>query len=103
MDRVEFINRTCMDDQIRKSVLELFWDQYMLVCELSDEIEQVVPLPITIGQGKIAFQLIYSDLNGVTRLKQVIDSNNCFVIYERCFMVTYWEDTDPKVITISIE
>lgn len=103
MDRIEFINRTCMDDEIRRSILECFWDQYMLVYKLSDEIEQVIPMTIAINQGNIAFQLVYSNQEGVNRLRSLIDSNGYFDIYQRQFKISYWHDTNPNIITITIE
>lgn len=92
-----------MDDEIRRSILERFWDQYMLVYKLSDEIEQVIPMTIAINQGNIAFQLVYSNQEGVNQLRSLIDSNGYFDIYQRQFKISYWHDTKPNIITITIE
>lgn len=103
MDRIEFINRTHVDDDLRKLVLETFWDQYMLVCELSDNVEEVSPVQIVIDNGKIAFQLIYSDAKSAEKMQQTINSNSYFGIYERQFRVTCVPHTRPNIITVMIE
>lgn len=75
----------------------------MLVYELSDGIEQVIPMTVAINQGKIAFQLVYSDQEGVNQLQSLIDNNRYFTIYQRQFKIAYWHETNPNVVTITIE
>lgn len=102
MNRIEFINRTCMDDMVRQSILETFWDQFMLVCELSDSVEEVIPMPIMAETGQIAFQMVYSEQECIEKLKSCIEANTVFTIYERQFRVTYQLGDCPYTITVMI-
>lgn len=103
MDRVEFLNSiSYRDDFERSSMLEYFWDQYMALYTLVDNIEHC-EVTAHAGNSGVIFTLRYIDSNNVDKLASMIEMQSNMLVYDKWYLVSYSRPTDANTINICIQ
>ena len=89
MDRVQFLNSISYKDESEKcSMVEVFWDQYMLLYNLVDSAE---------SPSSITFSLVYSNLEMINTIKSIISISPVLDMYESRFQISYFVPVDNTI------
>ena len=96
MDRVQFLNSISYKDESEKcSMVEVFWDQYMLLYNLVDSIEHCEK--IAESPSSITFSLVYSNLEMINTIKSIISISPVLDMYESRFQISYFVPVDNTI------
>ena len=105
MDRIEFINKTCMGEGIQKAILERFWNQYMTVYSLAadmPDLVEVIPNTLPVGSRGVSFELAFRTEQSVDLLYNRVNEHHYFRIYDQDFTIMFHK-TAPKSIQFLID
>ena len=100
MDRIQFLHSINCNGVVELTdVIVGFFDQYMLLYNLVDNVNNVKIL--NSNDNLITFELNYIDNTSVYRLSKVLVNGGVIALYEKYFKVSF-NILDDSSITISI-
>ena len=101
MDRMEFLNQIKFEcDNDLGCIMSGFFDQYMLLYDLVDTVENVVVLD-TYDNNGIKFLLTYSNIVSSAKLAEKLSVNPYVIIYEKQYGISFSLLNNQVAITIT--